>query len=141
MAQDDQATGIVLFAHGSSVEEANAGVRELAKQVQALGPYGYVCAAFLELAHPTLAEAVTEAAQAGLQRVIVIPYFLTVGIHLRRDLPSLIAPQKQKYPDLMIEVSQSLEGHPLMASIILERAQEVACLKKNRSTSEKLGMQ
>ncbi len=124
MSHEDHVTGIVLFAHGSSVEEANAGVRELAKEVQVLGPYKYVRAAFLELGDPDLAKAVSQAVEAGLQRVVVIPFFLTLGIHLRRDLPSLIAPLKKKYPDLVLEASQSLEGHPLMASIILERAQE-----------------
>jgi len=118
-------TGIVLFAHGSRVEDANQGVRELARQVQEAGPYHHVRAAFLELGQPDLNGAVAEAVAAGLQRVIVIPYFLTVGTHLRRDLPKLIAPLKQKYPRLAIEVGQSLEDHPLMASIILGRVQEV----------------
>ncbi len=125
MSQEDHATGIVLFAHGSSVEEANEGVRELANRVEALGVYRYVRAAFLDLAHPDLAEAVTQAVEAGFPHIIVIPYFLTMGIHLRRDLPSLVAPLKQKYPEISLEVGQSLEGHPLMASIIIERAQEV----------------
>lgn len=125
MSQENQSTGIVLFAHGSRVEQANRCVHELASQIKALGPYGYVRAAFLELAHPSLREAVAQVVEAGLRRLIIIPYFLTVGIHLRRDLPSLIASEKHKYPDLTIEVGQSLEGHPLMASIVLERVQKV----------------
>jgi len=124
MTPDEGATGIVLFGHGSSVEEANQGVRELALQIQNAGPYHYVRAAFLELAQPDLNAAVAEAAEAGLRRVIIIPFFLTMGIHLRRDLPNLIAPMKQKYPRLEIQVGQSLEGHPLMTSIILGRVWE-----------------
>lgn len=130
MTTEDKTTGIVLFAHGSSVEEANQGVHDLAAQIEALGPYCYVRAAFLELAHPDLEEAVAKALEAGVRRVIVIPYFLTMGIHLRRDLPNLVAPQKAKYPDLVIEVGQSLEGHPLMASIVLGRVQEVVAVTK-----------
>jgi sirohydrochlorin cobaltochelatase len=125
MTTESASTGIVLFGHGSRVAEANQGVRDLARQVQNAGPYRHVRAAFLELAEPDLNAAVAEAAAASLQRVIVIPYFLTEGTHLRRDLPNLIAPLKQKYPQLVIEVGQSLEGHPLMASIILGRVQEV----------------
>lgn len=60
-----------------------------------------------------------------MKRLIVIPYFLTLGIHLQRDLPNFILSLKLKYPDVMIEVGQSLEGHPLMASIILGRVREV----------------
>jgi sirohydrochlorin ferrochelatase len=125
MTPAEGATGIVLFGHGSSVDDANQGVRDLARQIQNAGPYHYVRAAFLEMAQPDIDGAVAQASEAGLRRVIIIPFFLTMGIHLRRDLPNLIAPMKQKYPQLEIQVGQSLEGHPLMASIILGRVREV----------------
>jgi sirohydrochlorin ferrochelatase len=121
----DLTTGILLFGHGSPVEEANRGVRDLAKKIEAAGPYGYVRAAFLDSAQPDLLAGVMDAAEAGLERLIVIPYFLTVGLHLRRDLPRLVAAAKEKHPNFQIAVGQSLEGHPLMPSIILGRVQEV----------------
>jgi sirohydrochlorin ferrochelatase len=124
MSGDVRTTGVILFAHGSRVEEANQGVHDLARQVEEGGPYPFVRAAFLELAHPDLTEAVALAAAACLNRLIVIPYFLTLGIHLQRDLPNLIAPLKRKYPQLRIEAGKSLEGHPKMPAIILERAEE-----------------
>lgn len=125
MTHDAKSTAVLLFAHGSSVEDANRGVRELARQIEALGPYRYVRAAFLEQAQPNLAAAIAQAVEAGFRQVVVIPYFLTMGLHLRRDLPSLVAPQKQKYPNVKIEVGASLEGHPAMPAIILERVREI----------------
>ncbi len=122
----EPATGVLLFAHGSPVEEANQGVRELAANVAAAGPYRYVRAAFLDGGQPDLAGGVREAAEAGLERLMVIPYFLTLGLHLRRDLPRLIAAAQAEHPQLEICVGQSLEAHPLMPSIILERVQELA---------------
>jgi len=124
MSGDLRTTGVILFAHGSSVEEANQGVHDLARQVQEGGPYAFVRAAFLESAHPDLAEAVALAAAARLNRLIVIPYFLTLGVHLRRDLPPLIAPLKRRYPQIRIEAGKSLEGHPHMPAIILGRVEE-----------------
>jgi len=124
MKAADRDTGIILFAHGSSVEEANRSVYELAGQIQSLGPFQFARAAFLELAHPDLGEAIAQAVQAGAERVIVIPYFLTMGVHLRRDLPNLIAPLRARYPQLAIDIAKSLEGHPLMAAIVLERIRE-----------------
>ncbi len=125
MAQQNDSVGVVLFAHGSSVAEANQGVRELAERVVAAGPFRFIRAAFLEQAQPDLAAAVAEAAQAGLRQVIVIPYFLTEGLHLRRDLPRLVAAEKARFPHLDLRVGQSLEGHPLMASIVLGRVREI----------------
>lgn len=63
--------------------------------------------------------------EAGLRRGIFILFFLTLGIHLRRDLPTLVAPLKQKDPRVAIEAGQPLEVHPLLAFIILDRVQEV----------------
>ena len=115
-------TGLILFAHGSSVEGANRSVRNLASEVRSNGPYEYVEAAFLEMAQPDLAAAVDRATAAGLERVIVVPYFLTMGVHLSEDLPKLVAAQKQRHPKLEIAVADPLDGHPQMASLILERA-------------------
>jgi sirohydrochlorin ferrochelatase len=130
MPMEDSTTGIILFAHGSAVEEANRGVHELARKVAAAGLYRYVRAAFLELGQPDLSTAIREAAQAELRRVVVVPYFLTLGVHLRRDLPRLIAAAKQTFPDFEIEVGAPLEGHPLMPSLILDRVREALTVKR-----------
>ena len=116
--------GIILFAHGSSVESANQGVRELAHQVEANGPYDYVRASFLEQGTPDLIRAVREAAATGRKRLIVLPYFLTLGLHLQRDLPRLVEEVRAGFPGVEIIVGESLEGHPQMVSVLLERAQE-----------------
>ena len=125
MSGNEHSTGIVLFAHGSSVEGANRSVEDLAGKVRTTGPYNHVSAAFLELARPNLSTALDRAVEAGLKRVIIIPYFLTMGVHLQQDLPRLVEEERRRHPNLEITVADSLEGHPLMASIILERVQEV----------------
>ena len=125
MSTHNHSIAVVLFAHGSAVEEANQGVRDLAGRIQVAGSYPYVQAAFLGPGHPELGTAITQAAKAGYRRVVVLPYFLTLGIHLRRDLPKLVAEEREKHPQVKIQVGQSLEDHPEMASIILGRIQEV----------------
>ena len=121
MSEDRNNTGVLLFAHGSRVEEANRGVHNLARKVQEAGELSYVRAAFLEMAQPDLAGGIAEAVRAGYERIVVIPYFLTLGIHLRRDLPELLAREKRLYPGLEIAAGAPLEGHPLLPSLILDR--------------------
>jgi sirohydrochlorin ferrochelatase len=125
MKEAENSLGIVLFAHGSAVEEANQSVHNLARRIQEQGPYAYVRGAFLDVAQPDLEAAIAQAVAAGVRRVIVIPYFLAMGIHLQRDLPNRIAPLKKKYTALEIEVGRSLGDHPQMPSIILGRVREV----------------
>ena len=74
---------------------------------------------------PDFPAAVVLATKAGIDQLIVIPYFLTVGLHLRRDMPKLIAAAQEKHPNIKITVGQSLENHPLMPSLIVSRVKEV----------------
>jgi sirohydrochlorin ferrochelatase len=118
------ATGYVVFAHGSSVESANQAVRAVAAELSQRGGYAAVEAAFLEGGRPDLAAAVAALAAQGLSRVVVIPYFLTLGLHLQRDLPRLIEAVRRLHPGLEIEVTPPLDAHPALIEAVLDRAKE-----------------
>lgn len=117
-------TAIIVFAHGSSVESANEAVRAVTREVARDGAFALTETAFLEAAYPNLEAAVEKMSAAGAERIIVIPYFLTLGIHLRRDLPRIVQELSQRYDGLSIEVTDPLDGHPALARIVLERAQK-----------------
>jgi|YelNatPaOPRAMG01_1025707.scaffolds.fasta_scaffold23731_2 sirohydrochlorin ferrochelatase len=121
----DEEPAIILFAHGSAVEEANDGVRELARRIKDAGGYSFVRASFLGPGQPELGPTIHEAVGKGFRRIVVVPFFLTLGIHLRRDLPRLVAAEKEKYPDVEIQVGRSLEDHPEMVSLVISRIREV----------------
>ncbi len=120
-------TGLLVFAHGSSVESANEAVRAITAQLAALGGFSLIEAAFLEGGKPSLAGGVEGLMSRGATRIVVLPYFLTLGLHLQRDLPKLIDEAREAFPDLKeIHVTEPLDGHPALAQILLERAQS-AC--------------
>lgn len=116
-------TGFVIFAHGSSVESANQAVRAVAMQFKEHGGHEAVEAAFLEGGRPDLRGAVEALSARGITSVVVIPYFLTLGLHLQRDLPRLIKEIESSHPGLSIEVTPPLDGHPAMIEVLLDRAQ------------------
>ena len=112
----------MVFAHGSRIEPANEAVRVAARELARLGGFDHVEAAFLELGQPDLPGAVARLAAAGVQRVVVIPYFLTPGRHLERDLPRIVEGILLTHPHLDLRVTASLDGHPAMTEILLDRA-------------------
>jgi len=114
-------TGIVIFAHGSSVPSANDAVRIVAEAAAAAGAFERVETAFLE-AQPNLADAITRLASSGVTRILVVPYFLTLGIHLQRDLPDIVAELAQTHQNVEIRVTPPLDGHPALTQILLDRA-------------------
>jgi len=117
-------TGFAVFAHGSKVESANDAVRAMADQLARDGSYNLVEAAFLESAEPDLNGAVDRLVARGATRVVVIPYFLTLGTHLQRDLPRLVERVAAAHPGIAIEASPPLDGHEALARILLDRARE-----------------
>ncbi len=117
-------TGFAVFAHGSKVESANDAVRAVADQLAHDGGYDLVEAAFLELAEPDLNGAVDRLVARGATRVVVIPYFLTLGTHLQRDLPRLVERVAAAHPGIAIQAAPPLDGHEALARILLDRARE-----------------
>ena len=117
-------TGLIVFAHGSTVEEANQGVRTLTAEVAQRGGYNLVETAFLDCAEPTLSQAVDALAERGATRVVVVPFFLTLGIHLKRDLPGIVQRLRSIHPGMIIEVTAPLEGHPGLVDMVIGRAEE-----------------
>jgi sirohydrochlorin ferrochelatase len=117
-------TGIAIFAHGSSIASANEAVRAVADRVARQGGFQLVEAAFLEQASPDLAEAVARLAARGASRILVVPYFLTLGLHLQRDLPRIVADISSIQPGVEIRVTPPLDGHPAMEQALIERARD-----------------
>lgn len=114
--------GLIVFAHGSRVSAANDAVRSVAREAARRAGLPVYETAFLELADPSLGEAVTALAARGIRRILVTPYFLTMGRHLTEDLPKLLAEARAQHPDLSIEASPPLDGHPDLAGILASRA-------------------
>jgi len=113
--------GVILFAHGSRIEAANEAVRLAAAQLAHAGSFDHVAAAFLELGQPDLPGAVAELFASGVRRIVVVPYFLTLGLHMERDLPPLLQDISSKYNDLDLVATPPLEGHPMLTEILLDR--------------------
>jgi sirohydrochlorin cobaltochelatase len=114
-------SGIIVFAHGSRIESANESVRAVAAALARASSIPHVEPAFLELGQPDLAGAVEILAAQGVVRIVVIPYFLTLGIHLERDLPQLVNALMSSHPGIDIRVTPPLEGHPALLKILLDR--------------------
>ena len=83
--------GIILFGHGARDARWAEPFERLAVKLRALmGPDTRVDLAFLELMTPDLPAAVSQQAADGCGRITIIPVFIGIGGHIRRDLPALV---------------------------------------------------
>jgi sirohydrochlorin ferrochelatase len=125
-------TGLIVFAHGSRVETANQAVRDVAARMAA-SQGDVVEAAFLELGQPDLSGAVAQLVARGASRIVVIPYFLTLGTHMQRDLPRLAQDAARQNGGIDIQVTSPLDGHPALLQALLDRAKEALAPEPRRA--------
>ncbi len=79
---------------------------------------------FSKAGKPDLRGAIDRLAGQGVEHVIVIPYFLTLGMHLQRDLPRLVEEIRAVHRGIEIQVTPPLDGHPALIDALLGRARE-----------------
>jgi sirohydrochlorin ferrochelatase len=116
-------TGFIVFAHGSRIESANQAVREVSALMAGSGLH-VVEAAFLELGAPDLTGATALLIARGVKRIVVIPYFLTLGTHMQRDLPRLAREASRAHGDIEMRITAPLDGHPALVQALLDRASD-----------------
>jgi len=112
---------VVLVAHGSRLEASNEEVRVLATQLAALaGPmFAAVDCGFLELARPSIPEALLNCIANGSRDIIVLPYFLSQGRHVAEDIPAQVASVSAQYPHVNISIAPYLGASPLIGTVLL----------------------
>jgi sirohydrochlorin ferrochelatase len=75
--------------------------------------------AHLELAAPSVAEALARCAAEGEREVDVLPLFLIPGRHSTHDLPEQIALAAERHPELALRLLEPLGSRPEIADLIL----------------------
>ncbi len=117
---------VLLIAHGSRRPEANDDLNKLAELVSARREYEIVEVSYLELAKPTILEGGRACVQRGATRVLMLPYFLSAGVHVVTDLEESRQHLAQEFPMIEFKLCPHLGLHPLMADIVLSRLGEAS---------------
>ncbi len=112
---------ILLLGHGSKAPEANETLRKVAASVKSSGGYGAVLPAFLQMAKPDFQEGVDELVSMGFNEIILMPYFLYMGLHVTQDLPEEMDKALARYPQLELTFAKNLGYHDKLVDITIER--------------------
>ena len=100
-------TGTILFAHGSRDPQWRVPFEGILKKMQGRSA-SPASLAFLECMTPTLDQAIDDMVSAGIEQITVIPVFLAVGSHVRKDLPTLLETARLKHPNLVLRASAAI---------------------------------
>src|SRR5512135_793374 len=117
-------TAILLIAHGSRHAPANDDLNRLADRFAERGDYPIVEACFLELAEPDIATGGDRCVARGARRVLMVPYFLSAGVHLIRDLAAARDALRRRHPQVEFRLGAPLGPHPLLDDLVSQRIRQ-----------------
>jgi sirohydrochlorin ferrochelatase len=110
--------------HGSRETAANAILEEVAQCVRERLGGAIVRTAHMELAPPTLSEALAACVAAGARKIVVHPFFLAPGRHATGDIPALAREAVARHPGVTVHVTGPLGAHSGLVEAVLARLRE-----------------
>ena len=114
-------TGILLISHGSPRDEANDAFSELTGRIAARLSSDNILPTFFSIKRPNIMDQVGKLAGQGIERIIMLPYFLGNGQHIRADIPAQLKQCNEKYPAIEMEFLPTLQGEPGVEDVLTER--------------------
>ena len=117
---------ILLIAHGSRRAEANADLEHVADGLRTRGESAAVVCSYLELAAPTIEEGGAMCVGGGAKEVVMLPYFLSSGVHVREDLLAARDALAERFPGVAFRLAEPLGRHPLLLDVVEARIREAA---------------
>lgn len=120
---------LLIMAHGSRSETANdefrALVETVAESAHAAGQeYVAVLPCFLELASPSLVDAIQQLEHQPVETVQLYPLFFNKGKHVGKDIPAQVEEARQRFPDLTIELLEYFGNAGGLAPLVLQHIGE-----------------
>jgi sirohydrochlorin cobaltochelatase len=86
------------------------------------GGFLRVLVAFLEIERPSIPAAFQALVEAGMDEVVLLPFFLLPGRHTRRDLPALVRAARRAYPRVRFRLAPSIGFDPALSGVLRKRA-------------------
>lgn len=82
-------TGIVLVGHGSREPYNKETVEFFASALKSR--YDFAATAFMQINEPSIPQVIQKAVDAGMEKIIVVPVFISRGVHTDQDIPEQLA--------------------------------------------------
>jgi sirohydrochlorin cobaltochelatase len=115
---------LLIVGHGSKSKDAVEIFEKIINLVKQKANYEFVFGAHMELAVPSIEKTVAELTKNSVKEIIIIPYFLYEGNHIKFDIPKIIEKLKLDYPDVKFKFGKPIGFEPVLADILIKRAAE-----------------
>jgi len=113
-------TALLLIAHGSNRQYSNDEIRSLTDRLRnkIRTHFDLIDYVFLELSEPSIADGIQRCAAAGIDEIILLPYFLSAGKHITEDIPGIVDEQRNHYPHIDMRICDYVGKQPEMEDLL-----------------------
>jgi len=125
-------TTILIVGHGSRDRAANDEFLAFVASYRSRGSDADVDHAYIELAHPSLADALSAVASRS-NDVVVVPLLLFAAGHVKNDIPIALARARNDHPTVRFHAAPALGVHGSLAEVAFDRATAVKALEPSRA--------
>jgi len=115
---------IILLGHGSRVEKAGGDMERVAAILKERHGFPMVEYCFMSRLPPHFPETLAALVQRGATWVLVIPYFLHTGLHIRLDIPEMMQQEAAKYAGLRLQLGGNLGYDDILVDLVRKRIAE-----------------
>lgn len=119
-------TAIVILGHGSRAPEATRAMEHVARIYADQHPGRPVHVAHMELCQPDMPSTIAACVEAGSREILVVPYFLHLGNHLRDDIPGILRTAVNAHPGLVIRCGPPFGFDPTLVELVAKRVLDAA---------------
>ena len=122
--ENSKLPALLLVAHGSRLQASNEEVKSMTKALtQRLHHrFSFISCAFLELAKPSIPEGIEACADYGASKTLILPYFLSSGAHVARDIPAIVEEKRKQHPQMRIELGDYCGRSKKMIELLSDMA-------------------
>lgn len=118
---------VMIVGHGSRSLKSQEDFKKVIDIIEKKLDHTKVYGTNMELAEPLMEDTIDEIVKenSGISEIIVVPFFLFEGMHIRKDIPEKLDEFRGKYPDIKITFGRPLGADPMIAEVLTARVNEM----------------
>ena len=121
--QVDDKRAVILIGHGSRAAGADDDMERIASGLREKSG-GIVETCRMSGRGIPFAEAFESCVERGAREIIVLPYFLHFGVHLREDIPEILRENARKHPEVRLVLGKHLGYDDALVNLVAKRIWE-----------------
>jgi len=115
---------VILLGHGSRVKNAGRSMEMVGAMLKEKYGYRVVETCHMSRLGPHFPEAFDKCLAMGARHILLIPYFLHEGVHMKMDIPGMMQARVAKHPEVRLVMGKNLGFDMLLADLVQRRIEE-----------------